>query len=66
MAIFIFNINTALGQKGMSYMPRPVASSNQLSEPKMTLHSFPRSLFAAAKSLALQLSNCEFLSLHLA
>lgn len=31
MAIFIFNINKALGQEGMSYLPRPVASS--LSKP---------------------------------
>lgn len=26
MVIFIFNINKALGQEGMSYLPRPVAS----------------------------------------
>lgn len=65
MAILIFNINKALGQEGMSYVPRHVASSNQPSEPKMTLHSFPVcfKMLAAAKLLALQLSDPEILSL---
>lgn len=31
VVIFIFNINKALGQEGMSYLPRPIASS--LSQP---------------------------------
>lgn len=58
MTIFIFNINRTLGQEGMCCKQRPVDSSKQLFEPKMTLHSF--SVFQVVCWLLISHLLCSF------